>query len=298
MRPATLALDIGGTKIAYGLVPDDSPHEVIGAGRLPSLALERRTLEQVRAAVATALSTAGDLQVVRCGVGAPGVVRGGVIASAGDTMPGWAGTEVAGTVAELTGRHVSCDNDVRVWAFGEHHLGAGEGSQGRVLYLSLGTGVGGAIVDKQQLLDGPTGTAGEAAHLVCADVEGRAVGCEASASGTGLTTYYNARSARPPVDLPEIISRMRDGERLAGEIVRGNLRGFGRAVGALATLLDLSAIVLGGGVGSLGEIVRDPFADGVRETILPLKADLPVRTTSLGPAAPLVAAAAYARSQE
>ncbi|HJD79685.1 MAG TPA: ROK family protein [Corynebacterium pollutisoli] len=297
MRPATLALDIGGTKVAYGLVPDDAPHEIIGAGRLPSLAAERHTLAQVEEAVRVALSAAGGMEVVRCGVGAPGVVRDGEIVSAGDTMPGWAGTDVVGTVRRLTGLPVACHNDVRVWAFGEHHLGAGEGADGRVLYLSLGTGVGGAIVDGQELLDGPTGTAGESAHLICADLDGFAVDCEAAASGTGLTAYYNARSGRPPVDLPEIVARVRDGERLATTVLEGNLAGFGRAVGALVTLLDLSGIVLGGGVGAIGELVRAPVARGVREGALAVHADIPVRTTTLGPTAPLVAAAAYARAR-
>lgn len=301
MRSATLALDIGGTKIAHGLVPDDHPGEILRPGRVPSLVAERRTLSQVAEATRRSLADAAELnlRITRVGVGAPGVVRDNDIVYNGDTIPGWAGTDVVGTIATLTGTPVACHNDVRVWAFGEHLLGAGQHlGGGRVLYLSLGTGVGGAIVDKHQLLSGPTGSAGESAHFVCADLDGHAVGCETSASGTGLTRYYNERSGAAPLELPEIIALARSGDRLATDVIEGNLAGFGRAIGALVTLLDLSAVVLGGGVGAIGDFIREPFARGLRHGSLPVNADVPVYTTTLGPTAPLVAAAAYARSKE
>jgi len=290
MRPASLAVDIGGTKIAYGIVPDDAPGTVLGEGRVPSLAREGRTLDQLAVAVERALDTPG-VDIVRAGVGCPGVVRDGEITYNGDTVPGWAGSDVAGTVERLAGVPVACHNDVRVWAFGEHRLGAGQGTSGRVYYLSLGTGVGGAIVDTHGLLPGPTGSAGESANLVCADLDGRAVRCEDAVSGPGLARYYNER-AGADLTLPEIIGR-----HDAAAVIDSNLSGFGYAVGALVTLLDLSAVVLGGGVGSLGEIIREPFARGLRAGTLAIQADVPVLTTTLGPAAPLIAAAEYARAE-
>lgn len=131
MRPASLAVDIGGTKIAYGIDPDDAPDTVLGEGRVPSLAREGRTLDPLAVAVERALDTPGV-----------DIVRDGEITYNGDTVPGWAGSDVAGTVERLAGVPVACHNDVRVWAFGEHRLGAGQGTSGRVYYLSLGTGVG------------------------------------------------------------------------------------------------------------------------------------------------------------
>ena len=290
MRTASLAIDIGGTKIAYGIVPDDDPGTVLGEGRVPSLAQEGRTLDQLAVAVERALETPG-VDIVRAGVGCPGVVRDGEITYNGDTVPGWAGSDVAGTVERLAGVPVACHNDVRVWAFGEHRLGAGRGMSGRVYYLSLGTGVGGAIVDTHRLLPGPTGSAGESANLVCADLDGRAVRCEDAVSGPGLARYYNER-AGTDLTLPEIIGRDD-----AAAVIDGNLTGFGHAVGTLVTLLDLSAVVLGGGVGSLGELIRAPFTRGLRTGALSIQSDVPVLTTTLGPAAPLIAAAEYARAE-
>lgn len=290
MRTASLAIDIGGTKIAYGIVPDDAPDTVLGEGRVPSLAQEGRTLDQLAGAVKRALDTPG-VDIVRAGVGCPGVVRDGEITYNGDTVPRWAGSDVAGAVERLAGVPVACHNDVRVWAFGEHRLGAGRGTSGRVYYLSLGTGVGGAIVDTHGLLAGPTGSAGESANLVCADLDGRAVRCEDVASGPGLARYYNER-AGTDLTLPEIIGRDD-----AAAVIDGNLTGFGHAVGTLVTLLDLSAVVLGGGVGSLGELIRAPFTRGLRTGALSIQSDVPVLTTTLGPAAPLIAAAEYARAE-
>lgn len=256
MRPASLAVDIGGTKIAYGIVPDDAPGR---AGHWTSWPSPSNGPWTPRAWTSCATGRS-PTTVTPCPAG-PGRVP------------------------------VACHNDVRVWAFGEHRLGTGQGTSGRVYYLSLGTGVGGAIVDTHGLLPGPTGSAGESANLVCADLDGRAVRCEDAVSGPGLARYYNER-AGADLTLPEIIGR-----HDAAAVIDGNLSGFGYAVGALVTLLDLSAVVLGGGVGSLGEIIREPFARGLRAGTLAIQADVPVLTTTLGPAAPLIAAAEYARAE-
>lgn len=318
---ATLALDVGATKVAYGFVEDSDPLTAHATGVLPTQPDPakfgaRQAAGQIAAAVRAALEqpdAPGD--VVRVGVGAPGVIdREGVVVHNGDTLPGWAGTDLNAVVRSELDVPVACHNDVRVWAFGEHLIGAGRtGSadldRGRVLYVSLGTGVGGALVSDGELAAGPTGTAGEISELVCADFRGMADRAENIASGNSLARYYNELSADPDhgrvewrawretdLRLPEILERMRGGDALARSIIEGNLAGLGRCLGALASGLDLSAIVLGGGVTGIGAEVTDPLIAGVREAALAPNKTVPVLTSAFISDAPLVAAACFART--
>lgn len=299
-RSCTLALDIGGTKIAYALVPDDAPETTLGSGRVSTQAGELSPTGQVRVALEAGASEAADLglAITRVGMGAPGVVRAptGEITYNGDTITGWAGTDLRGLSRQVIDVPFAAHNDVRIWAYGEHLLGAGHHHElsGRVLYVSLGTGVGGAVIDDGQLLSSPTATAGEFAEIICADHAGRAVRCENVASGTGLTRYYNT-AAHSNLDLHGIMDRWYAGEELARTVIAGNLLGFGRCLGALVTALDLSAVVLGGGVAGIGAPVRDPIREGISQTVLIPNRGVRLLTTELGTEAAVIAAACYAR---
>lgn len=297
----TLALDIGGTKIAYALVPDARPLEVAAAGRLPTSGPGLSAAGQVSAALRAgrALAREHGLVIARVGMGAPGVIRSseGVVSYNGETVADWVGTDLYARSAEILDVPCVAHNDVRVWAFGEHRLGAGRQlpDTARVLYVSLGTGVGGAIIDSGTLLPGPTGTAGEFAEIICADHTGWARRCEDVASGPGLSAAVN-RAGGGSRELPEIIEALRAGtDPQAATVIRGNLLGFGRALGALASLLDLEAVVLGGGVAGIGAPVLEPVAAGIRENALAPNRGVRVTTTALGPAAAVLAAACFAR---
>lgn len=299
-RTCTLALDIGGTKIAYALVPDDAPTTTVMAGRVQTQGDHLTPLTQTRVAVESGIqeAEARGLEIVRIGMGAPGVVQApeGAIIYNGDTIRSWAGSDLRGLAAELLDVPFAAHNDVRVWAYGEHLMGTGlqQGLSGRVLYVSLGTGVGGAIIDDDILLGGPASTAGEFAEIICADHAGRAVRCENVASGSGLTRYYN-EAAGTDFRLPRIMDRWHAGEELACTIITGNLTGFGRALGALVTALDLSAVVIGGGVARIGSPVLTPIREGIFQTILAPNREIRVHPTNLGPDAAVIAAARYAR---
>ncbi|MYV97507.1 ROK family protein, partial [Streptomyces sp. SID3343] len=100
------------------------------------------------------------------GIGAPGTVdtRTGTVRSATDLLPGWAGTAVGPAVEAATGLPVLVDNDVNVLALGELRRGAAAGHDA-VLYVSVGTGVGGALALGGRIVRGARGVAGELGHL-------------------------------------------------------------------------------------------------------------------------------------
>ncbi|MDY6050258.1 MAG: ROK family protein [Corynebacterium sp.] len=307
---ATLALDIGGTKIAYGIIRDDTPTTIDAEGRIPSQPAGKTVAEQVDAAVAAALDST-DVLPTRVGIGAPGVVLApqGEIVYNGATIPGWSGTNLTDIVHKHLDAPVACHNDVRIWAWGEHHLGAGREFAGRVIYVSVGTGIGGAVIEDGQLIDGPTGSAGEFSDLVAADFRGLADRVENIASGPSLARYVEVLAKHPDagripwtnpaearIDLREVLRRYDRGDELARSVVEGNLFGLGAMLGPLVSAFDISAVVLGGGVCGIGSVITDPIKKGIRTRALQPNQNIPIVTSRLQGNAPLIAAAAYARA--
>ncbi|AWB82372.1 ROK family protein [Corynebacterium yudongzhengii] len=234
----------------------------------------------------------------------------GTIVDASPTIPGWAGTDLGALMREVApGTPVAIHNDVRTWAYGEHHLIFGEKlADERVLYVALGTGAGGAIIDQGQLLRSPRLRAGEIAELMACDFRGIADRAENIASGESLARYYNELHLNPElsgpigwrerregdVDLAEVLRRSEAGDELASEIIAGNLRGFGAALAGLAHAADIGAIVFGGGVTGIGPVVTRALRAGLEEWLHATKARVDCYFTSLPHPAPILAAALYA----
>ncbi|MDO5031112.1 ROK family protein [Corynebacterium sp.] len=306
----TLALDVGATKIAWGFVADEDPVQATNLGRIPTQPPGGSPQEQIQKAIAQAVEDSG-ITPARIGIGSPGAIAApeGIVVHNGDTMKGWTGTDVRGLAREVIDVPCAVHNDVRIWAYGELTVGqAQEFREGRVLFLALGTGVGGAVSERGALLSGPTGTAGEFSELLCADFRGYADRAENIMSGNGLAAYYEEISADPSVGripwrdrcelrvpLEEVVQRMHAGDELARRIIEGNAYGLGRAVAGLASGFDLDAVVLGGGVSHIGEAVEKPFTQAIHEHALRPNKDIPTFVTSSPATAPILGAAAYAR---
>ncbi|TDC74782.1 ROK family protein [Actinomadura sp. 7K507] len=263
------ALDIGGTKIAAALV--DGNGTVRQRARVATPAGGG---EAVLAAAARLLGGFGDVPVLALGVGAPGVIdpgTGGVV-SATDVLPGWAGTPVREILAGSTGLPVTVVNDVRAMAYGEARLGAGAGYH-RVLHVSVGTGIGGALTTAGHLEHGAHGTAGEIAHLLVP--ERGAVPC-----GCGRRDHLEAAASGPAIEATGDAPR-------AGSLL-------GRALAGLLAVLDPDAVVIGGGVARIGPPFLDAVTAAFRADALPLLRATPIVPARLGTDAPLAGAALLA----
>lgn len=307
---STLALDVGATKIGWGFVADKDPTQAAALGKIPTQPAGVSPQEQIKKAIQLALEESGSTPA-RIGIGSPGIIKApeGLVTYNGDTIKNWAGTNLREVAKEVVDLPCAVHNDVRVWAYGELMLGAARDFQsGRVLYLSLGTGVGGAVSDNGVLLSGPTGSAGEFSELLCADFRGFADRAENIMSGNSLAAYYEEFSANPASErvqwkewaqlalpLEKVVERMNEGDELASRIIRGNSYGLGRAVAGLVSGLDLDAVVLGGGVCQIGAAVEEPFRQAIEDFALKLNRSVAVRVTESPATAPLVGAAAFAR---
>jgi len=275
---ATLAIDIGGTKLAAGVVDDDGTLRRRAA--CPTVA---GTAEELFAAlVALAEDVGGGEDVDACGVGC-----GGPMAPAGEhvsplNIPAWRAFPLRARLASHLGLRVDVDNDAKALALAEGWCGAAAGVPDFVAMV-VSTGVGGGIVSGGRLLDGASGNAGHIGHVFVADgtepwAHHPAGLLESEASGTAIAV----RTGRPAAEAPD------DVRRRTGTLV-------GRAVASVANLLDLQLAVVGGSVAlGYGEAF---FAAAQAEvdrlcSHLEFAAGTRVVPAGLGDAGPLVGAAA------
>lgn len=334
-RPAlAVGLDVGGTKIAAGLVrcttssaidtgsERQQQPEVLARRQAATPAGADAILDTCAALVdelRELAKTQGGQQLSAVGAGLPGVIdpaRGTVLA-AGSTVPGWAGTPAAAELGRRTGLPVRVDNDVRMAAVGELAAGAGRG-QRRVLLLSLGTGVGGAVVLDGTLQTGAVGTAGELAHLAVTEPGVIRCGCgsrwhlEAVASGPAIAAEYarrtgsmaartDAGAAGPGapvpgsgIDLRAVGTALAAGDPVAAQVVSRAATLAGAAIAGLVTVLDVDTLILAGGAWQVGQQLRKDFALAVAAGSWPADRRLSMVPAALGTAAPIVGAAVTA----
>lgn len=271
-----LAVDVGGTKLAAGLVAVSGEvvtHERVATDPSDPWAGLAPLVDRV-------LAGAGA-RPLACGVGCGGPMTRGGDAVSPINIPGWRDFPLRSALAARTGLPVWVDNDAKALALGEGWRGAAVGWHD-YLAMVVSTGVGGGIVLDGRLLDGASGNAGHVGHVIVVP-EGRLCGCgsrgclEAEASGTAIAAITGRPAAEAP---PEVVER--------------TARLVGRAVASVAALLDLRLVVVGGSV-ALG--FGDPFFAAAQDeldrtcTVAHARGARIVRN-GLGPDGPLVGAAA------
>jgi glucokinase len=235
-----LAVDVGGTKMAAGLVgPNGSlvarsavPTRPVGDGPGGAEILWQDLARLVQELLAAA--GPGD-RVVACGAGCGGPMSPGGEEVSPLNIPAWRAFPLRRRLGELTALPTFVDNDAKALALGEGWVGAAKDCDDFIAMV-VSTGVGGGIVLDGRLLEGRLGNAGHIGHVIVVP-DGRACACggqgclEAEASGTAIETV----TGRPARDAPpEVVGR-------AGTLV-------GRAVASVVNLLDLRLAVVSGSV--------------------------------------------------
>ena len=300
-----LGVDIGGTKIAAGIVDGDTGL-VLHSDRTPTEAHEGGAAVLARAiAFARTVADAANVPLEAVGIGAGGQIdyRTGVVLSATEILPGWAGTRLADSFAEAFGVPAFADNDVNAFAQGEYRFGAGRGATDCV-FLALGTGVGGAIIAGGKLHRGKRGTGGELGHLFMLwDFGAGRSTLEHMTCGDALVgAYYDEPAYRSMHDAPlgktgvEIGVLALSGDPDAVDSVKsvGDFLGIGLA--SLANVLDTERFVIGGGVSELGELLLAPARETFQQHVLPLYRDTEIVAAELGKNSSVVGAACVALS--
>lgn len=304
-----VAIDIGGTKIASALVtlPDDGEKPVVEHfAKIPTeakrggkvvLANAIRMAERVIGLAGGAEGLAG------IGVSSGGVIdpRTGDVTYANDMMPGWGGTRLGAELEAACGLPARVLNDVHAHALGEARWGSGAGKQS-CLVVAVGTGIGGAFVERGHIMLGAHNEAGHIGHVSCSDAAGIPCQCGATghletiACGPGIIERYLELGGDPleegsPVDGAVIDRRAAAGDEAARAAEARSGHAIGEVLGSLSNMLDPECIILSGSVAQCGDAWHDAMARGWSEAVMPPVAATPIVSGELGGDAPLIGAA-------
>ncbi|WP_029116567.1 ROK family protein [Mycobacterium sp. URHB0044] len=296
----TLALDVGGTKIAVGLV--DADGTLVHRAQRPTPdgdaegvwavaeALIAEALEQATAEVtAVGISSAGPIDLNAGTVSPINIVE-------------WQRFPIVERVAAVTNRPVRLGGDGLCMALGERWRGAGRGAQ-FLLGMVVSTGIGGGLVLDGAPYDGRTGNAGHVGHVVV-EPEGAPCTCggrgcvETVAAGPHLARWAREHGwdAPPGADAKELADAANAGDPVALAAFRRGATAVAMMIASVAAVCDLDLVVVGGGVAKSGALLFDPVREALATYAgLDFIRALRVLPAELGGDAGLVGAAALAQ---
>jgi glucokinase len=311
-----VGVDIGGTKVAGGLVAADGT--VLDTARRATPGASVTDTEDAIVAVVTELVGRAAGPVAGAGVGAAGWFD-----RTGDTVLfsphlAWRNAPLRADLAGRLGLPLWVGNDADAAAWAEYRYGAARGAELAVM-ITLGTGIGGGTVAGGRLQRGAHGVAGEWGHMRVVP-EGRLCACgnrgcwEQYASGTALALTAREVARTSPAAAGGLLERVGGnpdllsgedvavaaaaGDPLARELIADVGTWLGQGIADLAVVLDPEVVVIGGGLSALDEQLLEPARERLKR-VLPGRGFRPaprVVVAELGPAAGLVGAADLART--
>jgi glucokinase len=308
-----IGVDVGGTKIAAGLVDEDGAVRATTRRDTPSTDPDK--IEEAISDVVRDLADGHDVEAV--GLAAAGLVDADRSTVLFAPNLAWRRERLREAVEKRCGLPVVVENDANAAAWGEARFGAGQG-EAYVVMLTIGTGLGGGIVVDGRMYRGRNGIAAEFGHITVEE-GGRRCGCgsrgcwERYASGTALVREARELAAVSPAvaarllelggGRPEGITgkhvdqAAQEGDEAALECfsVVGTWLGHGMA--GVAAALDPGTFVLGGGVSEAGEVLRRPTVRALEDrlTAANYRPAPRVELAALGSLAGIVGAADLAR---
>ena len=298
---STLAVDIGGTKIAAGII--DANGQVLHKNRQPTPRSDDpdEVWSAAETTIAEALSAA-DGTVSGVGISSAGPIHlpDGTVSPV--NIPAWRGFPVRDrAAAAVPGVPVRLAGDGLCTALGEHWRGAGQGAA-FMLGMVVSTGIGGGLVLDGVPYDGRTGNAGHVGHMIV-DVDGPPCNCgahgcvEAIASGPHLVAWAREQGWAG-ADAKELAEAAAAGDTIAGATFRRGARAIAAMIASVAANCDLDLVVIGGGVANAGPVLFDPLREALGNyAALDFTRGLRVVPAELGSDAGLVGAAALLRAR-
>jgi glucokinase len=307
-----VAVDLGGTNIRVAVVTQNG--SLTHRRGIPTGAAEGpdAVLERIVGLVREVAEVAGVPERAPVGIASPGPLdpRSGVVFFT-PNLPGWRDVPLGRRVADGVRRDVFVANDGNCAALGEIAFGAAKGVDDLV-YLALGTGVGGGVVSGGRLIDGVRGLGAELGHCVIATDGPRCtcggVGClEAFASGwaiaregTLVATTEDGRAIRDaaaggPINASVIARAADTGDAAAAAILERAGRALGAAIGAFVNIFNPELVAIGGGVAVLGDHLLGPARRAMTShSFLANREDVRFAMSALGDDTGLFGAAALA----
>jgi glucokinase len=291
-----LGIDIGGTKVLVGRVSRNG-HLLGDTLTRPSRACDAAEVVEVIATAVGKVLAQGGAEVVGIGLGCAGTIehaQGIVVAS--PNLP----LREAPLVDLLQKRldlPVTIENDANAAAVAEHRVGAAVGTH-HVVMLTLGTGIGGALILDGKLYRGAHGGAGELGHMVV-EADGETCKCgrrgcwEQYASGTGLARvgFRTVGLFEQGAFSGEVVGALAK-SHFAAATTALNEVGYwlGLGIANVVNIFDPEMVVVGGGLGELGELLLAPAREVIKGALSPGRDQVKVVSAALGANAGLIGA--------
>lgn len=306
-----IGIDVGGTNLRLGVV-DTSTEK-------PQLLEEMRfqadfsemckshqfSPEQAWQKILTTISVAIESvrkkypQVSAVGIGFPGFIDPHTQKiSQSPNLPGLSNVDLSQDLSQLIELPVITENDALAAAYGEYVMH--DQSQKNLIYLGLGTGVGGGLILNGQPFQGQHGVAMEVGHLIVKP-QGRQCGCGnlgcmeqyASASGVAITYF---ESTGQQCHASEIASRAKTGDQaaIAAYVLAGT--SLAQALAHILKVIDVTEVVVGGGLSAAWSLIAPAFQQQLEEDLIPaLRGKVMVRASVMGDQAGIIGAAMLAQ---
>jgi len=298
-----LTFDIGGTNIRAGLFTEESIQPFY-TKKIKTSSQNGSALENILSLIKEVLAQHPTLDAISMAV--PGSIdnKNGIIIKA-PNVDGWKNVPLRQIIQERFGIIPFIENDASMAAYGEWKHGAGR-NHNYILYITISTGVGGAVIDNGHLLTGFRGLGTEKGHMTIVE-DGPLCSCgkrghlEALAYGPAIAAYVRKKMAEGfPTTLPAdpaptaetIAKAAKQGDALSIEAFRtaGHYLGIGFA--NYLHLFNPSCIILGGGVSFSGDLLYEPFYESLKEHVMSDQylAGLEITYAQLGDEAGLIGA--------
>lgn len=263
-----ICMDIGGTAIKYGLGQSDGT--LLESFETPSLAKEggKALAGQIHDLCQELKYKNPDVKGIA--ISAAGVIDPNTasVIHAGDTIPGWKGTDFRKTLADLN-LPVEAENDVNCVGLSEFSSGAAKGSKS-ALVLAIGTGIGGAFVDEGKLLNGNRFCACEVGYI---PIEGKPFQEQAAAS---VLTKRAAALKNEPAEAwngRKIFEAAANGDALCQQAIEEMADLLGQGIASLCFVLNPQVVVLGGGIMAQEAVLRPLIEASFAKHSFPLIAE-------------------------
>ena len=276
----SIGLDVGGTNIRLGVFTglkliDETRFQAdfsrFCKDHAPDEAWQK-ILRVTASAIQSVITKHPDVQSI--GIGFPGFINPQTqLILQSPNLPGIKNVNLAADLSQLIGKKVIVENDANAAAFGEYSL-AGK-PEGGLIYLCLGTGVGGGFVDASgKLYSGQHGVAMEVGHIII-EPNGRQCGCGnkgcmeqyASASGVAIS-YFNATQQQLTAHEIADLAKSGDKQAIAAYDVAANA--LAQTLASIAKVIDVKNVVIGGGLTGAWALMQAAFNQRLEADLIPV----------------------------
>jgi glucokinase len=310
-KKAYIGIDLGGTNIKSGLTDSD--------GHILTSELIASPVDDGASAVKSALldtaskllhyAEKANMEVVSIGVGSPGGIDSekGIVLGTTPNIPDWKGTNLKKLFEDQFHIPIFVDNDANLFLLAEHLYGAAKGYN-HVVGLTIGTGIGGALIINGEIYRGSGFVGAEIGHMPIV-VDGKKCKCglkgclECYANATALVKSYRSRvrTANRDITTQDITTRdifqlASKSDPIANEVIDNWCEYLSTGIAACVNLLNPQLVVLGGGVAEAGSLLRTKVESSLQNKVLPVAlTNLRVKIAKLGNKAGLLGGASLGK---